>query len=95
MLDLAQEIRTEFLEHMAFEIEFLKEINQKAAEEHEASHSFYKEKFDLECKHAMSEMMRVLMVAEMVKECVQNHICEFDLKDFRAKIHIPKGHPPS
>lgn len=82
MFELANEIADAILEHMDLEIELLKKYNLDWFK-HEIDHNEYKKKYDLEKNHKLLGIIRVLLVEEMVKEYMQKHFFEYDVKDMK------------
>ena len=88
MLELANEIIEKILGHMNLEIVLMKKYDLSDWIKHEEDHDLYKKTFDLEKNHSLSAMMRVLLVAEMIKEYMTNHFMNFDMVDMKKVQHL-------
>lgn len=83
VLNLALKLADKIIEHMYFEIDLMKELGLENWQKHEENHISYKKKFDLEQNHKLSDKMRILMIAGMTRDYMENHFLIFDIPDLR------------
>jgi len=89
VLQLAKKTNEIILLHMHFEIATMEKLHLANKAAHEADHQKYIEKFDLECKYATSDRMRIIMTAKMIKEFLNHHFYNYDIPDLqKIKEHF-------
>ncbi|MEI8378312.1 MAG: hypothetical protein WCF95_07210 [bacterium] len=91
LYNLAMEIADKIIEHMKVETEWMREFNVIGHEAHIEDHDMYRSKFDLDKRYDISKKMRLLMVADMVWDYMNNHFYKFDLVDLKKVSQIIKN----
>jgi len=89
-----KELEKEMLEHMDLEIEFLKKFSLPY-EAHEASHKYYKDKYEFYKNYEMNDIIRALFTSEITGDYMKLHFFQFDIHDMpliRNRLDRMKNH---
>jgi hemerythrin-like metal-binding protein len=90
LIAISNKLMKKIISHMALEINLMQKLGIEGWEEHDKNHNSYCKKFDLKHDYTLSNKMRVLMFADMVKDYMSNHFFQIDLPDLnkiKDKLH--------
>lgn len=83
MVQLATSIGETILYQMSLEESVISTLSPSKLKKHRADHLKYIEKFDLLHRYDVSDKMRVIMTAKMIKTYMGEHFFNFDIPDLR------------
>lgn len=79
VLELAHEINKLVSQHMNYELATLKKLGISDYKVHLRDHEYLRKRFDIDMQYDVSDKMRIIMCAKMLKTFFKSHFLDFDL----------------
>lgn len=92
VLELSHEVNKFMLQHMNYEIAVLRKLAIPELKQHFQHHEYIRRRFDLEMQYDVSDRMRIIMCAKMLKTFFHEHFMEYDmfyLEELRKNFKEP------